>query len=99
VADIDDSVDDDGNVVDSNVDRVIDRLVHGAGGTVSGNAMVGMAKGMGLWKEPEEAAEIREIGPPDDDPDDPIEVRIDPDDPANSRVVFHLRRDGDPDRN
>jgi hypothetical protein len=47
---------------------------------------------MCLYKEPEIASEIREIGPPDDDPDDPIEVRIDPDHPEKTRIVFHQRR-------
>src|SRR3954454_1903041 len=63
-----------GDVVDTNVDRFIDRMVHGAGGAVAGNALVGMAKGMGLYKEPEIAAEIREVGPPEPDEKDPIEV-------------------------
>jgi hypothetical protein len=82
------------DVVDTNVDRFIDRMVHGAGGAVTGNAMVGMAKGMGLYHEPEIAAEIREVGPPDPDGDDPIEVTIDPDHPENTRIVYRVRRDG-----
>jgi hypothetical protein len=80
------------DVVDTNADRLIDRLVHGTSGTIAGNAMIGLAKGMGLHKEPELAAEIREISPPDEDPDDPIEVTIDPDHPENTRIVFHQRR-------
>jgi hypothetical protein len=83
--------DGDGNVVDTNVDRFIDRIVQGTGGTLTGNAMVGMAKGMGLHKEPEIAAEIREVGPPDPDDDDPIEVTIDPAHPENTRIVFRVR--------
>ena len=81
------------DVVDTNVDRVIDRLVHSTGGALTGNAMIGLAKGMGLYQEQDEAAEIREAGEPDDDPDDPIEVAIDPDHPENSRIVFHVRDD------
>jgi hypothetical protein len=81
------------DVVDTNVDRFIDRMVHGAGGAVAGNALVGMAKGMGLYKETELAAEIREVSPPDEDPDDPIEVTIDPDHPENTRIVYRMRTD------
>jgi hypothetical protein len=84
-------LDEDGNVIDTNVDRAIDRLVSSAGGAVMGNAMIGMAKGMGLHREREEAVEIRESSPPDEDPDDPIEVRIDPDHPENTRIVYRLR--------
>jgi len=57
---------------------------------VAGNAMIGMAKGMGLYKKVEVAGEIREVGPPDDDPDDPIEVTIDPDHPENTRIVYRM---------
>lgn len=89
-----DDVVDGGDVVDTNVDRFIDRLVHSTGGTVTGNALVGMAKGMGLHKEPEIAAEIREVGPPDPDADDPIEVRIDPEHPENTRILYRVRDDG-----
>ena len=92
--DADDEQGDDGeDVVDTNVDRFIDRLVQSSGGTISGNAMIGMAKGMGLHKEVEIAAEIRELGPPEPDDDDPIEVTIDPDHPENTRIVFRVRPD------
>ena len=87
---------DDGvNVVDTNVDRLIDRLVGSSGGSVAGNAMIGMAKGMGLYKKVEIAAEVREGDEPEPDADDPIQVRIDPDHPENTRIVFHVRRDAD----
>ena len=82
-----------GDVVDTNVDRVIDRIVQSSGGAVAGNAMIGMAKGMGLYKKVEIAAEIREVGPPEPDGDDPIEVSIDPDHPENTRVVYRMRSD------
>ncbi len=82
-----------GDVVDTNVDRFIDRVVQGTAGTLAGNAMVGMAKGMGLHKEPEIAGEIRELGPPDPDEDDPIEVRIDPEHPENTRILYRMRAD------
>jgi hypothetical protein len=78
------------DVVDTNVDRFIDRIVQSSGGSVTGNAMIGMAKGMGLYKKVEIASEIREIGPPDDDPDDPIQVTIDPDHPENTRIVYRM---------
>jgi len=81
----------DGNdVVDTNVDRFIDRMVQGTGGSIAGNAMIGMAKGMGLYKPVEVAAEIREVGPPEPDDDDPIEVSIDPDHPENTRIVYRM---------
>jgi hypothetical protein len=79
------------DIVDTNVDRFIDRMVQGTGGTLAGNAMIGMAKGMGLHKEPEIAGEIREISPPDPDQDDPIEVTIDPDHPEKTRIVYRMR--------
>jgi hypothetical protein len=79
------------DVVDTNVDRMIDRVVRSSGGAVTGNAMIGMAKGMGLYKKVEIAAEIREIGPPEPDDDDPIEVTIDPDHPENTRIVYRVR--------
>ena len=50
------------DVVDTNVDRFIDRMVQSSGGSVAGNAMIGMAKGMGLYKKVEVAGEIREVG-------------------------------------
>ena len=78
------------DVVDTNVDRFIDRMVQGTGGSIAGNAMIGMAKGMGLYKPVEVAAEIREVGPPEPDEDDPIEVSIDPDHPENTRIVYRM---------
>ena len=78
------------DVVDTNVDRFIDRMVQGTGGSIAGNAMIGMAKGMGLYKPVEVAAEIREVGPPEPDDDDPIEVSIDPDHPENTRIVYRM---------
>ena len=84
------------DVVDTNVDRFIDRMVQGTGGTLTGNAMIGMAKGMGLYKEPEIAAEIREVGPPEPDDDDPIEVTIDPAHPENTRIVYRMQRPDPP---
>ena len=85
------------NVVDTNVDRFIDRMVSGSGGSLAGNAMIGMAKGMGLYKKVEIAAEVREGDEPEPDPDDPIEVTIDPAHPENTRIVFHVRADPGPD--
>ncbi len=93
----DDAVDDE-DVVDTNVDRFIDRMVQGSGGTIAGNAMIGLAKGMGLHKKVEIAAEIREIGPPEPDDDDPIEVTIDPDHPEKTRIVYRLHRSDGSDR-
>ena len=78
------------DVVDTNVDRFIDRLVGSSGGSVTGNAMIGMAKGMGLHKKVEIAAEIREGDEPEPDPDDPIEVTIDRDHPENTRIVYRM---------
>lgn len=84
------------DVVDTNVDRFIDRVVHGAAGTVTGNALVGLAKGMGLHRPVEEAAEIREGDEPEPDPDDPIQIHIDPEHPENTRIVYRVpRADGD----
>ncbi|MGZ4678519.1 MAG: hypothetical protein ACXVJ7_19480 [Acidimicrobiia bacterium] len=80
------------DVVDEHTDRFIDRFARGAAGATMGNAMLGLAKGMGLHHEREETVEIREADEPERDPDDPIEVSIDPDHPENSRIVFHLRR-------
>jgi hypothetical protein len=91
---VDDTGEADGvDVVDTNVDRMIDRLVQSSGGAVTGNAMIGMAKGMGLYKKVEIAAEIREVGPPEPDDEDPIEVTIDPDHPENTRIVYRVRPD------
>ena len=84
------------DVVDTNVDRFIDRMVQGTGGSIAGNAMIGMAKGMGLYKPVEVAAEIREVGPPEPDDDDPIEVTIDPDHPENTRIVYRMQRPDSP---
>jgi len=78
------------DVVDTNVDRMIDRLVQSSGGSLAGNAMIGMAKGMGLHKKIEVAAEIREGDEPEPDPDDPIEVTIDRDHPENTRIVYRM---------
>jgi len=78
------------DVVDTNVDRFIDRIVQSSGGSVTGNAMIGMAKGMGLYKKVEIAAEVREGDEPEPDPDDPIQVSIDPDHPENTRIVYRM---------
>jgi hypothetical protein len=78
------------DVVDTNVDRFIDRIVQSSGGSVTGNAMIGMAKGMGLYKKVEIAAEVREGDEPEPDPDDPIQVTIDPDHPENTRIVYRM---------
>ena len=76
--------------MDTNVDRFIDRLVGSSGGSVAGNAMIGMAKGMGLYKKVEIAGEVREGDEPEPDPDDPIQVTIDPDHPENTRIVYRM---------
>lgn len=81
------------DVVDEHHERFIDRFAQGAVGTAAGAAMLGLEKGMGLYRERELAPEVRESGEPEDDPDDPIEVSIDPDHPENSRIVFHVRSD------
>ena len=52
--------------------------------------MIGMAKGMGLYKKVEIAAEVREGDEPEPDPDDPIQVSIDPDHPENTRIVYRM---------
>ena len=78
------------DVVDTNVDRFIDRLVSGSGGSIVGNAMIGMAKGMGLHKKVEIAAEVREGDEPDPDPDDPIQITIDAEHPENTRIVYRM---------
>ncbi len=84
------------DVVDGNADRAIDRLVRSAGGGVMGNAMVGLAKGMGLHQPKGETVQIREADEPEPDPDDPIQVHIDPEHPENTRIVYRLRAgDGD----
>ena len=83
-------IDDALNVVDEYAERPIDRLMSSVPGAVTGAAMTGLAKGMGLWVEPEEVAVIREAGAPPRDPDDPIEVSIDLDHPENTRVVYHV---------
>ena len=55
-------------------------------------ATVGLAKGMRMYREVDETAEIREVGEPDPDPDDPIEVKIDLEHPENTRIVYHADR-------
>ena len=83
-------IDDDLNVVDEYADTPIDKMMHSLPG-----AMTGLAKGMGMWVEPEEVAVIREAGAPPPDPNDPIEVSIDPDHPENTRIVFHVHARAD----
>ncbi len=85
------------DVVDDHAERFVDRFAANTVGAFTSASMVGLAKGMGLHKETEEVAVIREAGEPEPDPDDPIEVAIDPDHPENTRIVFHVRRDGDSD--
>ncbi len=79
------------NVVDENTERPVDRMMRSLPGAMTGAAMLGLAKGMGMHHEVEETAEIREAGEPDPDPDDPIEVKIDLQDPQNSRIVYHVQ--------
>ncbi len=79
------------NEVDANTERPIDRIIGSMPGSVAGAGMTGLAKGMGMWVEPQEAAVIREVGEPPPDPDDPIQVTIDPDHPENTRIVYHVR--------
>lgn len=83
------------NVVDGNSDRAIDRIVRSAGGGVMGNAMIGLAKGMGLHKPVQETVQIREADEPEPDADDPIQVHIDPDNPENTRIVYRVPRADD----
>lgn len=84
------------NVVDENTERTVDRLMGSLPGAMTGAAMLGLAKGMGMHHEQEETMEIREAGEPEPDPDDPIQVSIDIADPDNSRVVYRVARpDGD----
>ena len=78
------------NVVDENTERPIDRMMRSLPGAMTGAAMLGLAKGMGMHHEVEETAEIREAGEPEPDPDDPIEVKIDLQDPKASRIVYHV---------
>ena len=78
------------NVVDENTERPVDRMMRSLPGAMTGAAMLGLAKGMGMHHEVEETAEIRELGEPEPDPDDPIEVKIDLQDPQNSRIVYHV---------
>ena len=85
-------IDDESDALDEHVEEPIEPFHHSTPGVV-GAAMIGLAKGMGMWVEPEEVAVIREAGAPPRDADDPIEVTIDPDDPTNSRIVFHVRAD------
>jgi hypothetical protein len=83
------------DVVDEHSDRAIDRIVRSAGGGMMGNAMIGLAKGMGLHKPVEETVQIREADEPEPDPDDPIQVHIDPDRPENTRIVYRVPRADD----
>ena len=83
--------DDDVNVVDEFAEHPMDRLMRSLPGAMTGAAMTGLAKGMGMWIPPEEIAVIREAGEPPPDPDDPIEVSIDPDHPENTRIVFRVK--------
>lgn len=83
------------NVVDGNSDRAIDRIVRSAGGGVMGNAMIGLAKGMGLHKPVQETVQIREADEPEPDLDDPIQVHIDPENPENTRIVYRVPRTED----
>ena len=94
-------IDDELNAVDETTERPIDRAIGSLPGAFAGAYMTGLAKGMGMWVEPEEAAVIREVGAPPPDPDDPIEVTIDPAHPENTRIVFHVRgtAPGDPATN
>ena len=78
------------NVVDENTERPVDRMMRSLPGAMTGAAMLGLAKGMGMHHEVEETAEIREAGEPEPDPDDPIEVKIDLEHPQNSRIVYHV---------
>ncbi len=80
------------DVVDGHPERAIDRLARSAGGSVMGNAMVGLAKGMGLHRPQEETVQIRAADEPEPDPDDPIQVHIDPDHPENTRIVYRVPR-------
>lgn len=83
-------IDDALNVVDENTERPIDRMMRSLPGAMTGAAMLGLAKGMGMHHESEETAEIREVGEPEPDPDDPIDVTIDLEHPENTRVVFRV---------
>lgn len=86
-------VDDELNETDAPYTAPIEKFHRSAVGEVTGAAMTGFAKALGWAVEPEEAPVIREAGAPPRDLDDPIEVTIDPDDPENSRIVFHVRDD------
>lgn len=86
-------IDDELNATDEPFEAPIERFHHSAVGEVTGAAMTGFAKALGWAKDVEEVAVIREAGAPPRDEDDPIEVTIDPDDPASSRIVFHVRSD------
>ena len=95
-------IDDALNVVDENTERPIDRMMRSLPGAMTGAAMLGLAKGMGMHHEVEETAEIRELGEPEPDPDDPIEVSIDLEHPEKTRVVFRVpptATDEDPSKN
>ncbi|MEP6626280.1 MAG: hypothetical protein ABJC79_17665 [Acidimicrobiia bacterium] len=84
-------IDDELNETDAMTERTIDRVIGSLPGSFAGAGLTGLAKGMGMWVEPEEAAVIREVGEPPPNPDDPIEVSIDPDHPENTRIVYHVR--------
>jgi hypothetical protein len=89
----DEEMPDESDVVDEHRERFIDRFAQGAVGAAAGASMLGLEKGMGLYRERERAPQIREADEPEDDPDDPIEVAIDPNHPENTRIVFHVRSD------
>ena len=90
-------IDEELNEVDQNTERPIDKMMQSIPGAMTGAAMLGLAKGMGVHHEVEETAEIREVGEPPPDPDDPIEVTIDSRHPENTRIVFHVRGNVDDD--
>ena len=84
-------IDDQLNEVDDHTERPIDRVIGSLPGSFAGAGLTGLAKGMGMWVEPEEVAVIREAGEPPRDPDDPIEITIDPDHPENTRIVYRVQ--------
>ncbi|MBK5288205.1 MAG: hypothetical protein JJE46_07040 [Acidimicrobiia bacterium] len=85
------------NVVDTNTERTVDRLMGSLPGAMTGAAMLGLAKGMGMHHEQEDTMEIREAGEPEPDPDDPIQVSIDIANPENSRIVYRAALPTSPD--
>jgi len=90
-------IDDELNEIDQTTERPIDRMMRSIPGGMTGAAMLGLAKGMGMHHEVEETSEIREVGEPEPDPDDPIEVTIDSRNPENTRIVFHVRGNANDD--